>query len=95
MELLLNYFVYFILFLKIMFVVSTILDRVLQVKLGFDDDPWLKKIKYMTEYLFIISTSILLIYHFNPYKYRPVNRETGLIFFAFAIISLIDEIKNK
>ena len=82
--------VFFIIFIKIVFVISaagylilthTNRGQVLDSKLLF----W----KERTEFNFIASMSLLLIYHFRPKHNKPVSEETGLLFFLFGCILLL------
>ncbi len=85
-----DYFLFFILFIKIIFVGSAIghlifshlhNDRAQQI------DPKLVYWKERTEFIFIISMSILLIYHFHPrLSKKPINSETSMLFFLFGWI---------
>jgi len=53
-------------------------------------DPKLVYWKERTEFIFIASMSILLIYHFHPrLSKKPINEETSLLFFLFGWILLI------
>ena len=45
--------------------------------------------KERTEFIFIICMAILLIYYFKPGTSKPLNRETGLLFFLFGWILII------
>jgi hypothetical protein len=45
--------------------------------------------KERTEFIFIICMAILLIYDFKPGTSKPLNRETGLLFFLFGWILII------
>jgi hypothetical protein len=45
--------------------------------------------KERTEFIFIICMAILLIYYFKPGTSKPMNRETGLLFFLFGWILII------
>jgi hypothetical protein len=52
----------------------------------------LRKREKTIDYLifFIISMSILLIYHFNPrFSKTPINEETSLLFFLFGWIIIL------
>lgn len=45
--------------------------------------------KERTEFVFIVSMALLLMYHFVPQHRRPVNHETGILFFLFGAILLL------
>jgi hypothetical protein len=45
--------------------------------------------KERTEFIFTICMAILLIYYFKPGTSKPMNRETGLLFFLFGWILII------
>lgn len=45
--------------------------------------------KERTEFIFTICMAILLIYYFKPGTSKPLNRETGLLFFLFGWILII------
>jgi hypothetical protein len=42
--------------------------------------------KERTEFVFIVSMAILLIYHFKPGHLKPISSETTLLFFLFGWI---------
>ena len=51
--------------------------------------------KERTEFVFILSMTILLLYLFYPRKIPvPINRETNILLFIFGIILLINIIKK-
>jgi hypothetical protein len=86
----LDYFVFFIILIKIVFIVSAIGHLILSHSTNANAkkiDPKLIYWKERTEFIFIISMSILLIYHFNPrLSKKPVGEETALLFFLFGWI---------
>jgi len=89
-ETLLDYFVFFIILVKIVFIISAIghvfLSHSTNLKANYID-PKLVYWKERMEFVFIISMSILLVYHFNPRMSRkPISEETGLLFFLFGWI---------
>lgn len=92
-ENILNYFLYFIILIKIIFVISAVghlilsrLDNEKAQKMDSKLVYW----KERTEFIFIISMSILLIYHFHPrLSKKTINEETSLLFFLFGWILLI------
>ena len=88
-----DYFVFFIILIKICFIISAIGH----IYFSHSINPNAKKIddkllyfKERTEFIFIISMSILLIYHFNPrFSKKPINEETSLLFFLFGWVLII------
>jgi hypothetical protein len=89
----LDYFVLFIIFIKIVFAISAVGYVIIShsKNYGLQDklDPKLLYWKQRTEFIFIASMSLLLMYHFFPGKNVPVNKESGLLFFLFGIILLV------
>jgi len=87
-----DYFLFFIILIKIIFVGSAIghlifshlhNDRAQQI------DPKLVYWKERTEFIFIVSMAILLIYQFHPrLSKKPINQETSLLFFLFGWVLL-------
>jgi hypothetical protein len=91
-ELSIDYFVYFIIFIKIIFVISAIGHVILSHSTNSNAnkiDPKLVYWKKRTEFIFIISMALLLIYHFNPRSRKEVNSETSLLFFLFGCVLII------
>lgn len=88
-----DWFIVFIVVIKIIFVISAIthifMSHSHNPKLKDDLDPKLVLLKERTEFVFIISMAILLIYHFIPGKNKVVNKETAFLFFLFGIVLLI------
>jgi hypothetical protein len=86
----LDFFIFFIIIVKIVFIISAIAHLIL----SYSTIPKAKKIdnkvsywKERTEFIFIISMAILLIYHFNPrLSKKPIGEETALLFFLFGWI---------
>ena len=91
----LEFIVYFIIFIKVVFLIATIghiifshynkgssLSKMLDIKFSY----WKRK----TEFIFIFSMSLLLIYIFNPwYKHRKyITRELEILFYLFGYILL-------
>jgi hypothetical protein len=89
----LDWFIVFIVLIKIIFVISAVshifMSHAHNQKLKDDVDPKLVVLKERTEFVFIISMSILLIYHFIPGKNKVVTEESALLFFLFGIVLLI------
>lgn len=89
----LDFFILFIVFIKLVFLLSAIGHVVLthlpkSTKLNIDDTK-LVYWKERTEFIFVASMSILLIYHFRPGHNKPISSETALLFFLFGCISII------
>lgn len=89
----LDFFLLFIIVIKLVFLLSAIGNVVLThlpkgVKLNIDDAK-LVYWKERSEFIFIASMSILLIYHFRPGHNKPISNESALLFFLFGCISII------
>ena len=89
----LDFFIFFIIIVKIVFIISAIghifFSHSTSNKAKNIDDKFLY-FKERTEFIFIISMSILLIYHFNPrFSKKPINSETSLLFFLFGWVLII------
>jgi len=86
----LDYFLIFIILIKVIFVISAIGHIILSHLTRTDttkSDAKLVYLKERTEFIFIISMSILIIYHFNPrFSKKPIGEETQLLFFLFGWI---------
>lgn len=88
----LDFFIFFVFIIKIVFVLSAIGHLVLShatSSLSQKFDPTLVVIKEQTEFVFIASMAILLIYHFKPGKNKPINEETSILFFLFGCVLLL------
>ena len=87
-----DWFIVFIVVIKIIFVISAIahifMSHAHNQKLKNSVDPKLVLLKERTEFVFIISMAILLIYHFIPGKNKVVTEESALLFFLFGIVLL-------
>ena len=86
----LDYFLFFIILIKVIFVGAAVGHLILS-HLDNDKaqtlDPKLTYWKERTEFVFIISMSILLIYQFHPLlSKKPIDQETSLLFFLFGWI---------
>ena len=88
-----DYLIFFIILVKIVFMISAIGHIILSHSTSNkakDADDKLLYFKERTEFIFIISMSILLIYHFNPrFSKKPINSETSLLFFLFGWVLII------
>jgi hypothetical protein len=86
----LDLLVYFIIFIKIVFVISAIGHLILsQLSVGQAINSKLVFWKERTEFIFIISMSILLIYSFRINHPQPITKETSILFYLFGWILLI------
>jgi hypothetical protein len=90
-----DFFIFFIVFIKLVFlfsavghVVLTHLPKSMSINMGLTDDKLIYW-KERTEFIFIASMSILLIYHFRPGHLKPIPPESALLFFLFGWILLI------
>lgn len=88
-----DYFIFFIIFIKFIFIISAIGHLILSHSSSDKSeklDPKFVYWKERTEFVFIISMSLLLIYHFHPrFARKPINDETGLLFFLFGVILIV------
>ena len=85
----LDFFIIFIIVIKIIFILSAIGHLILShssYAAAEKADPKLVYWKERMEFIFIVSMSILLIYHFKPGKNKPISEETSLLFFLFGWI---------
>jgi hypothetical protein len=88
----LDYYVIFLIIIKTIFVVAALGHVVLtHTTSSFDKyDTKLVYWKERTEFIFIVSMSVLLIYYFHPLlKPAPMSSETRLLFFLFGWILLV------
>jgi len=88
----LDFFILFIIFIKIVFILSAVGHLIFShssSNKATKIDPKLVFWKERTEFIFIASMAILLIYHFKPGKNKPISEETSLLFFLFGWILLI------
>ena len=87
-----DYFIFFIVLIKIIFVLSAIGHLILSFsknsKLQQNLDPKLMYWKERTEFIFIASMAVLLIYHFKPGHSKPIEKEAALLFFLFGWVLL-------
>ena len=90
--------VYFIIFIKIVFIITALGHVVLSHTIKKDDpDKKSKKEKdakfvywhERTEFIFTICMAILLIYYFNPRNIKPLTKETSMLFYLFGWILII------
>lgn len=89
-----DYFIFFIVLIKIVFIVSAVGHLILTYffknkKVEEKVDPKFLYWKERTEFIFIASMAVLLIYHFNPrLSKKPISEESALLFFLFGWILL-------
>lgn len=87
----LDFFIFFIFLIKIVFVLSAIGHIILTYSTSSAHkqiDPKLILLKEQTEFIFITSMSLLLIYHFKPGKNKHISEETSILFFLFGWVLL-------
>ena len=90
-----DFFVLFIIFIKFIFVIAAVGHLVLThlpasiTKHINISDTTLVYWKERTEFIFIVTTSILLIYHFRPGHLKPISKETAILFFLFGWIMIL------
>jgi hypothetical protein len=86
----LDYYIFFIILIKIVFIISAIGHIILTQSTnskGKQIDTRLVYWKERTEFIFIISMAILLLYHFNPrFSKNIIDKETSFLFFLFGWI---------
>jgi hypothetical protein len=88
----LDYFVVFLIIIKCIFVAAALGHVVLShTDSHFDKyDTALLYWKERTEFIFIVSMAILLIYYFHPIiKSEPMSGETKLLFFLFGWVLIV------
>lgn len=87
-----DFFMLFIIIIKIIFITSAIGHIILTHIHNFfiveKLDPKLVYWKKRTEFIFNISMALLLIYHFRPKQHIYVTKETALLFFLFGWVVL-------
>lgn len=91
----LDFFILFIVFIKIVFLLSALGNVLLthipvsiSKTIGIKDSQLLYW-KERTEFIFIVSMAVLLVYHFRPGHLKPISDETSLLFFLFGCILII------
>ena len=87
-----DFLILFIIFIKIVFVMAAI-GHVISSYTDTALDKYDAKFVYWkerTEFVFIITMALLLIYHFHPrYRSKSMSGETKLLFFLFGWVLLI------
>lgn len=94
-----DYFIYFIIFIKILFFISIFALVNYKHKMKYNEELYEKKtkiarfFKIRLEFIFIASVSILLIVVFNPFRKNKIviHENTKLLLFLFGILILINE----
>jgi hypothetical protein len=85
-----DYLIFFIIIIKIIFVISAAGYIILSHTTGPTAeklDPKLLYWKERTEFIFTICMALLLIYHFNPrFSKKPITEDTAILFFLFGCI---------
>ena len=86
-------FIYFLFFIKIIFVLLAITHIYLKIK-GKEKSVLDKKIEYWkerVEFVFVIAMSLLLIYLFTPRTNRSekIDKETKILLYLFGILLFI------
>ena len=88
----LDFFIIFIIFIKIVFVIAAtghlLFSHSHNLFLENKLDPKFLYWKERTEFIFIASMSVLLLYYFKPGKNRPITSESSLLFYLFGWILL-------
>ena len=88
----LDFYVLFLIIIKCIFAAAALGQLVLAHKDSYFDkyDEKLVYWKERTEFIFVVSMSVLLIYYFHPIiKSEPMSSETRLLFFLFGWILLV------
>jgi len=96
----LDFFIIFIVIIKIIFILSAITTTILHFSMTHNNSNVNIKnkinnnmliIKEKTEFVFIISMSLLLLYYFNPRSSpKPhITEESSILFFLFGCILII------
>jgi hypothetical protein len=88
----LDFYVLFLIIVKTVFVVAA-LGHVILTHTTSSFDKYDEKLVYWkerTEFIFVVSMSVLLIYYFHPIiKSGPMSDETKLLFFLFGWVLLV------
>lgn len=91
----LDLFIVFIIFIKLVFVFSAIghlvlthLPSSITNKISVSDVKLIYW-KERTEFIFIVSMSLLLIYHFRPGHLKPISTESMMLFFLFGCVLIV------
>jgi hypothetical protein len=89
----LDLFVIFIIFIKFVFVISAVghflLSHSHNMGLQKTIDPQFVYWKERTEFIFIVSMAVLLLYYFRPGKEHTINKETSFLFYLFGWVLLL------
>jgi hypothetical protein len=86
-----DYFIVFIIIVKIIFLILLLYSFYLKIKQDTDKYEKINEWKEKTEFIFIISMSIILIYLFNPRKNSLViDGHVKFLLFAYGFIILLN-----
>lgn len=89
----LDWFLFFVMCVKIVFVLSALGHVILSHASGSEAkkiDPKMVYWKQRTEFVFTVSMAILLVYHFNPrWGVKTIQEETSILFFLFGCVLLL------
>ena len=89
LESFIDYYLLFIIVIKVIFILSAIGFAVLHsLHINNQKDTQLNYIKERTEFVFIATMSTLLIYYFRPGHRKEVDDETAFLFFLFGCVLL-------
>jgi hypothetical protein len=84
-----DFFILFVILVKTVFFITfvghALVTRTGNKKLAKYDDKLLYW-RDRTEFIFLVSMSLLLIYHFRPRRNVPVSYETSILFYLFGWI---------
>ncbi len=89
----LDYYILFIVLIKFVFIISAVGHLLLSHMGGSSNSTMSNKLLYWkerSEFIFIVCMSSLLVYFFHPrFARKPINEETGLLFFLFGVIMIV------
>jgi hypothetical protein len=87
----LDFYILFIVFIKFVFILSAVGHLVMShTQPNHSLNSKFLYWKERSEFIFIICMSSLLVYYFHPrFARKPINEETGLLFFLFGVIMVI------
>jgi hypothetical protein len=89
-----DYFITFLLIIKVLFVVCALARVYLEHKKGEKNEELIGKVEYWKdrfEFIFIAGMSLLLLYFFFPRNNKPIvtTFETRFLFFVYGIIIFV------
>jgi len=90
-----DYFITFLLIIKVLFVVCALARVYLEHKKGEKNEELIGKVEYWKdrfEFIFIAGMSLLLLYFFFPRNNKPIvtTFETRFLFFVYGILVFIN-----